>query len=151
MKKIKLIMLAVFSIYAFAGFNSSYGFSIVKPDPSALWKYMKASEFVKLSPKEFTAITGQKLNFFQRMQFNLTKMRMKHDLKKNPDLKITDYMKAGGSSSFQMDILWLILGFLIIGVILAYVTHQESYKITSAWIGLGLLLLGSILFWHSIF
>lgn len=154
MKKIKLLLLAAFSIYAFSGVNIASGFSVIKPavDPeptstSAL-KYLKASEFVKLSAKEFSDLTGKKLNIFQRMSFKLTKMKMKHDLKKNPDLKVTDYIN-GDDTTFRIDALWLILGILIgpIGVLLAYVTKQEKYKITSSWIGFAVwLLLGGVFF-----
>lgn len=157
MKKIKLLLLAAFSIYAFSGVNMAYGFSVIKPVtnaelPSSLaaFKYLKASEFVKLSVKEFNDLTGKKLNFFQRLSFKITKMKMKHDLKKNPDLKITDYVDGNGT--FTIDILWLILGFLVgIGVIAGYLTKQEQYKITSAWIGFGLFLLVVLIFGHSIF
>ncbi|HUS03722.1 MAG TPA: hypothetical protein VMY77_18410 [Chitinophagaceae bacterium] len=153
MKKIKLLLLTAFSIYAFSGVNMAYGFSVIKPvEPSmASVKYLKASEFVKLSAKDYTALTGKKLNFFQRLSFNLTKVKMKHDLKKNPDLKVTDYINGDGRT-FQIDILWLLLGFLAgLGVLFAYITNQEQYKITSAWIGFGLFLLGIVVFGKSIF
>jgi hypothetical protein len=154
MKKINLL-LVVIGIYFFAGANMAYGFSGVKPigSPMAL-NYLQPDQFIKLSPKQFTALTGQKLNFFQRLSFKLTKMKLKHDLKKNPDLKLTDYINASGdgNTTFQIDILWLFLGFLVgIGVIAAYLTKQEKYKITSAWIGLGLFVAGAIIFGHSIF
>lgn len=74
---------------------------------------------------------------------------MKHDLKKSPNLRITDYIDADGSTTFRLDILWLILGILIgpIGVLLAYLTKQEKYKITSSWIGFAVwLILGGVFF-----
>ncbi len=155
MKKIKLLLLTAFSIYAFSSVNMAYGFSIITPVDNAglpaslaTSKYLKASEFVKLSVKEFNVLTGKKLNFLQRVSFKMTKMKMKHDLKKNPDLKITDYVDGDGTT-FRLDVLWLILGVLIgpIGVLLAYLTKQEKYKITSSWIGFGVwLLLGGIFF-----
>jgi hypothetical protein len=156
MKKIKLLLVAVFSIYAFSGVNMVYGFSVIKPVDNAKQpislatsKYINASEFVKLSAKEFGALTGKKLNLFQRLSFNITKARMKHDLKKNPNLKITDYIDADTSTTFRLDILWLILGILIgpIGVLIAYLSHQEKYKITSSWIGFAVwLILGGVFF-----
>lgn len=154
MKKIKLLLLAAFGIYAFSGVNMAYGFSVIKPvEPSiASVNYLKASEFVKLSAKDYTALTGKKLNFFQRMSFNLTKVKMKHDLKKNPDLKVTDYINGDGRT-FQIDILWLLLGTITgpIGVLIAYAAKVEPYKITSAWIGFGVFLIILILFGKSIF
>lgn len=152
MKKIKLLLVAAFSIYAFSGVNMTYGFSVIKPvEPEsslAAFKYVKASEFVKLSVKEYSELTGKKLNFLQRLSFKATKMKMKHDLKRNPELKITDYINAD-STTFQIDALWLILGILIgpIGVLLAYLTKQEKYKITSTWIGFAVwLILGGVFF-----
>lgn len=155
MKKIKLLVLAVFSIYAFSGVNMAYGFSVIKPVANteapmslAASKYINVSEFVKLSAKEYATLTGKKLNFLQRLSFNLTKAKMKRDLKKNPNLKITDYIDSDGTS-FKLDALWLILGVLIgpIGVLLAYLTKQEKYKITSSWIGFAVwLILGGVFF-----
>ena len=155
MKKIKLLLFIAFSLYAFSCVNRAYGFSIIKPaeQPSSLevFKYLKASEFVKLSVQDFNNLTGKKLNFFQRMSFRITKMKMKHDLKKNPELTITDYVDGDGS--FRIDILWLILGLILgpIGVLIAYLTRQESYKTTSAWIGFGAAVLLSLVFWKSLF
>ena len=151
MKKIKLLLLAVISIYAFSGVNMAYGFSGIKPVESpalAAVKYLQASEFVKLSAADYTALTGKKLNFLQRLSFKATKLKMKHDLKRNPNLKITDYIDGDGST-FRVDALWLIIGIIIgpIGVLIAYATHQEKYKITSSWIGFAVwLLLGGIFF-----
>jgi hypothetical protein len=156
MKKIKLVLLAAFSMYAFSGVNMAYGFSVIHPAANtdapislAASKYINVSEFVKLSAQEYSALTGKKLNFLQRLSFNLTKAKMKRDLKKNPNLKITDYIDADGGTTFRLDALWLILGILIgpIGVLLAYVTKQEKYKITSSWIGLALwFVLGGVFF-----
>ncbi|MDQ6755748.1 MAG: hypothetical protein M3004_02325 [Bacteroidota bacterium] len=150
MKKIKLLLFVLFGMYAFAGVNMAYSFSINKPIanaelPSAVLTNIKVSDFVKLSAKEFSELTGKKMNFFQKLSFKFTKMRMKQDLKKNPDLKLTDYMKANGT--FQVDILWLVLGSLVgLGVLFAYITKQEQYKITSAWIGFGIFILLFVLF-----
>lgn len=151
MKKIKLLLLTVVGIFSFAGINMTYGFSGIKPAESvsmAALKYVQASEFVKLSAKDYEALTGKKLNFLQRLSFKATKMKMKHDLKKNPDLKIFDYVNGEGTT-FRIDALWLIIGILIgpIGVLVAYATRQEKHKITSSWIGFAVwLLLGGIFF-----
>lgn len=159
MKKNNLLLLVIFSICAFAATNSAFGFSVIKPaandeapSVSTALKYIKASEFVKLSAKEYTALTGVKLNFLQRLSFKATKMKMKHDLKSNPDLKVTDYVHASGRT-FQIDILWLLIGTILgpIGVLIAYVAKVEQYKLTSAWIGLGLFVVILLLLGKSIF
>ena len=120
-------------------------------------KYLNASEFVKLSAKEFSSLSGIKLNLFQKLSFGITKLRLKHDLKRNPKLKITaDYYNAEKGKKFNF--LWFILGMagLAIGVVTgsnilfglvtittivsAYITKDKS-KIKSAWIGIGVGLL----------
>lgn len=119
-------------------------------------KYFKASEFVKLSTKEFTKLTGKRLNVFQRISFQIAKAKMKHDLKKNPNLQVTDYAKTFSKSDSRFSFLWFILG--IAGVILgmmmpllplffvfafapigiAYATKQDKGSIKSVWIGFGI-------------
>jgi hypothetical protein len=118
----------------------------------AALKYLQVSEFVKLSVSDYTKLTGKKLNFLQKLSFKVTKMKMKHVLKKDPSIRITDYIDGNGTT-FQVDILWLILGLLlpVVGVLIAYLTKQESYKITSAWIGFGAFVLVAVIFGGSIF
>lgn len=151
----------VILFFVLAHVNTSYGFSFIKPQPNNLnpsnnlsGKYIKASEFVKLSVQEFSTLTGKKLNLFQRLSFKIAKMRMKHDLKKNPDLKITDYLdKKQAGRSF--DIGWFLLGlagpvigiltgslivFILLAiapVVIAYATKQNKVSIKSVWVGFG--------------
>ncbi len=117
--------------------------------------YFKASEFVKLSAKDFSQLTGKKLNVFQRLSFRLAKLKMKHDLKKNPDLLITDYTKGPYNNNKRFSFLWFILGIagVVVGlmttvlftfllcafapVIIAYATKQDRGSIKSVWIGFG--------------
>jgi hypothetical protein len=149
-------------VFNFANLENSVAFSIVQPQLNKISspgaptpKYLRASEFIKLSATEFTNLTGKKLNLFERLSFAFTKMRLKHDLKKNPDLKITDYIrepKHKGSFNFS----WFMLGFagpilgLLTGaliffillaispVVIAYATKQDKEKIKSVWLGFGL-------------
>ena len=124
-------------------------------------KYLNAREFVKLTAKEFGKLSGIKLNWYQKLSFVITKSRLKHDLKKNPELKITDYhTKAEKGKKFNF--LWFILGIAgpVIGVftgslilfgIVAIVTIGSAYitkdkgKINSAWKGLGVGILAFLL------
>ncbi len=163
MKKIILFLFLSLTIFSLSGINYCFAFStnnhssIVAPAP----KYLQASEFVKLSPKEFSAITGKKLNFFQRIEFNLLKAKMRHDLKKNPDLKITEYFpKNNPLPPFKINWLWLLLGlagpivaafsgaglalFLLISitpVVGAYITKHDRNKLKSTYLGFGIALL----------
>lgn len=122
-------------------------------------KYLKASEFIKLSAKDFAQLTGKKLNVFQRMSFQIVKLKMKHDLKKNPNLLVTDYTNSPSASGSRFSFLWFILGVagIILGLMMplwplffvcafapiavAYITKQDTVSKKSVWIGFGVGLL----------
>jgi len=101
MRQINKALLPVFILLCiFLQQNKTFASSIIFPATNTAntskklpAQYLKASEFVKLSAKDFSELTGKKLNLFQRLSLGITKLRLKHDLKKNPDLKLTDYNK----------------------------------------------------------
>ena len=104
--------------------------------------YLRASVFVKLSAKEFSEITGRKLNLPQRIYFKIIQRKLRHELKRNPDLLITDYYDPK-KAKFKFDALWFVIGAFIgpLGVLLAYtsITRKggplKKDRITSAWLG----------------
>jgi hypothetical protein len=157
----KLITAFVF-LALFLQVHKSFAFSFVVPVAKSLTttvglsaKYLKVSEFVKLSPREFSQLTGKKLNVFQRISFQIAKLKMKHDLKKNPDLTLSDYGKSPKDQNNGFSFLWFILGIAgpIIGlfttsiflffffafapVIIAYITKQDKVYKKSVWTGFG--------------
>src|ERR1700712_2204011 len=94
----KFLSALAFIILSICLFNQDgFSFSIVRISSNEIKPevkdpgYLKASVFVNLSAKEFAAITGKKLNFFERIYFKVIQRQMKRDLKKNPDLLINDY------------------------------------------------------------
>jgi hypothetical protein len=115
MKKITgLILIVIIS-----GFNLTFSSSISKsPNPIEQLKYEKASEFIKLSFKEFVNLTGQKENLANRFSFAIMKMRIKHDLKKNPDLILGDY-----KSKHRLPLGFKIFIWTIVGVILIFALY----------------------------
>ena len=167
MKKLFKILMPVFILLLiFSSENLSYGFSYIKPSPNKVdnlaLKSLTAREFIKLSADDFNVLTGKKLNVFQRVFFTISKMRVKHDLKKNSALKITDYLdkdKKGNSFNFT----WFLLGlagpligiltgiavlFVILSVapvVVAYATKQDKIKKKSVWAGFSVGILISLI------
>jgi len=131
------------------------GSSKSNPAIVANLNYFKASEFVKLSVEDFNKLTGKRLNVFQRMSFQMVKLKMKHDLKKNPDLLITDFINAPSHGDHRFSFLWFILGVagIVLGLMMpvlalffvfafapiavAYATKKNKASIKSVWIGFG--------------
>lgn len=162
MKQIyKVLTTALFVLAVFFPERKSYGFSvIVRPNPNSNTrdklspKYLNAAEFLKLSAHDFSKLTGKKLNLIQRISFQIEKLRLKHDLKRNPDLKITDYFQ-GSEKTGRFNFLWFIVGlaapifglltgslvlFFIIAlapVATAYISRQNTINKKSVWIGFG--------------
>ncbi len=126
---LRYTVLLTLILFSYNGFS----FSIVKPATSrnhlspAHIEYLRASFFVKLSAKEFEGITGKKLNLPQRIYFKIIQLKLKHELKKNPDLLITDYYDPA-KAKFKFDFLWFVIGGFIgpLGVLLAYTYKQRK-------------------------
>ncbi|KAA9038526.1 hypothetical protein FW778_13270 [Ginsengibacter hankyongi] len=78
--------------------NSTQAFSIIYPGSvtSSIkdGKNLKVSEFIILSPKDYSKITGKKLNLSERISFSIMKLRMKHVLKNNPNMTVSECMAA---------------------------------------------------------
>ncbi len=129
------------------GYNG-FSFSIVKTSTPKTYispthiEYLRASVFVELSAKEFEVITGKKLNLTQRIYFKIIQRKLKHELRKNPDLLITNYYDPA-KAKFKFDFLWFIIGGFIgpLGVLLAYISKSrkggptKKNMIISAWLG----------------
>lgn len=104
--------------------------------------YVRAAVFVKLSAKEFGTLTGKKLNLPQRIYFKIIQRRLKHELKENPDLLITNYYDPK-KAKFKFDALWFVIAGFIgpLGLLLAYTSKQrkggptKKNRVTSAWLG----------------
>jgi len=95
MKKISLLFLLIsFSTTTFI--SNSYGFSIHKPvlnsDQISSLKNLTVIQFLNLSARQYGELTGKKLNLLDRFSFNLIKVKMKHELKKNPGLTVNEYL-----------------------------------------------------------
>ena len=154
MRKIFLNPFILIILSIFLSLQNSNAFSVIRPlanDSKIEMRtsdYLKASVFVKMSAQEFAAATGTKLNFFQKIYFKIIKRQVKRDLKKNPDLLITDYVDQK-TGKFKFDALWFVVGAIIgpLGVLLSYYSHQQKNgpnkkdRTTSAWIGFGLFVL----------
>lgn len=155
MQKIILSFTAILILLVFSA-NPSYGFSFTKISPqkhtaSASLAAMKVSDFTNLSVEEYSILSGTKLTIANRLSFKLLKLKMKHQLKKNPEITVENYFEAERGFS----VLWFLAGLLVplagaltgslpiflffaaSPLIIAYVTEQERFKIKSILLGLG--------------
>ncbi|MEJ7822828.1 MAG: hypothetical protein WKF85_10930 [Chitinophagaceae bacterium] len=106
-------LMGLFFIGAIAANNNAYSFTVKPTNSSSLLNYAKGHEFIKLSYKKFATLTGEKKNLWNKISFNVMKLRIRHDLKKNPDLQIKDYVSGNTKNSWWFRIL---IGVLILFV-----------------------------------
>lgn len=146
-KILKPSIIIFLSIFLFC--QNGFSFSVVKPVVNANVTDLKAADFIKLSAKDFTSITGQKLNFFQKIYFKVMQRQVKRDLKKNPGLLMSQYID-GKTGKFKFSALWFVIAAFIgpLGVLLAYTSHPQKKdtltkrdKTNSAWLGFAFFLL----------
>ncbi len=97
--------------------NTTYPSSMDLP---AKFLAMKVSEFIKLSAKDFSTVTGKKLNLKERIAFSLLKKSMKKSLKSHPDQTVKDYLAtADKKDNTMLIIILVVLAVVIIAVIVA--------------------------------
>ena len=98
--------------------------------------YLKASVFVNLSSKEFTMLTGKKLNFLEKLYLKSVQHKLRREVKKNPDLLVTQYYDQK-KAKFKVDGLWFVLGAMLgpLGILFSFTSKQPKDKRKSAALG----------------
>ncbi len=123
MKIIKPFLLAFIGLFITTlTYSAAVNRSSTSP-PEDIWQFMKASEFITFSAKDYTRLTGEKMNMKERISFNLLKLQLKKELKTNPSLTVGEFM----ASSKKMK-KWLKIVLIIVGVfLLAFIIFAIAY------------------------
>jgi len=135
MKKIRLLLVFACT-FIFIITNAS---ECSNPAPITGWMdQLTLSEFVRLTTKEVSSLTGKKMDFFQKLSFKLARGKMKHYLKSHNDLPVAAYLKIEEKGEKKLNFLWLAIGALgpILGKLVVYLITDA----TSAFIWIPLIL-----------
>lgn len=118
------IWVTIVITFIFFSFNKAYAATITRPvaEPKAMTKIM-AKDFLKLSATEYAHITGKKMTLRNKLSFQLMKMKMKQEIKKNPDLTLNDYM----AQKKKMGRGWWILIGVVGGLFLVAIIFVIAY------------------------
>ncbi|MEP6952369.1 MAG: hypothetical protein ABI863_23960 [Ginsengibacter sp.] len=111
MNKIKFVFIGSLIISAIANSSVACSFSIARPiQYPEVVKYLKGSELIKLSFRQFATLTGEKENLWNNLSFTVMKMRIRHDLKKHPELTLSEYNKPKHKMGLGLKILIWVAG-----------------------------------------
>jgi hypothetical protein len=144
LKRVLFFILILFSQFTRASNIMSLAFPEKNnsiPPAQIFKKNITAREFSKISIQEFEKISGKHLNIWDRLKFKILQKRLKNSsiqdgamtLNSNstflPDRSAKNEFHLGG----------LLLGLFLgpIGVLVAYLIHDEKQKIRKKWAWLG--------------
>jgi hypothetical protein len=98
--------------------------------------YRRADVFVNLSVKDFSAMTGVKLNIIEKLFFKISQKQIRKDLKRNPDLLISEYYDPV-KQKFTLDSIWFILGIMIgpLAILFSITSKRNKNSRKSAFLG----------------
>lgn len=110
------------------------------PAPStenATLSKMSVDDFLKLSPKKYRELTGEKLSLTQKLSLKLAQKELKKAIKTKAFVDESIKSTAIDTSDFNLG--GFILGLLlsVVGVLIAYLIN-DSTVIKWAWIGFGI-------------
>lgn len=103
-------------------------------------------ELLDLSPKQYTELTGEKLNFKEKLAFSFMKKKLRNDKSLNLDEKV-DVKKAAANASGGFNIVGFLVGLLfgLIGVALVHIFSQDKAARRSSWMGFGVILIALLI------
>ena len=128
----KRLLLGLFMVLI-TGLLSSVTATSIKP-PSLNERLI--TEFLAMTPKKYTEISGKKMSLPEKISLKLAQRKVRNMLRKGKEVDLLSVKKRMDTSNFS--IIGFLLGLILslIGVLFAYLTHDDTV-IRWAWIGAG--------------
>lgn len=124
-------MKAILKIIAVAGVFMMFGNGVpaiasnsIHSSPMILpanFMEMKISEFIKLSAKDFSMITGKKMGLKEKVSFTILKKDMKKSLKSNPDQTVTEYLATIDKKDKTA---LIIIGIVVLAILIVVIVNS---------------------------
>jgi hypothetical protein len=121
MAKARIITLVFLLQFIFSAGTAYGSISIAsanqQPIPAFIFPALEISvrAFISLPMVQLESLAGRKLTLRERISFSVMKLKMKHDLKRNPDVQLSNYY--GKNANRKLGTGWWIL-IIVVGVVL---------------------------------
>lgn len=122
-------------------------------------KKISLLDLSKISVRELQSLTGQKMNFIDKMKFKLAQKKLRDNIDNDGTInnkkiqKALSLQKRGGETGFHFG--GFALGFFLglIGVVIAYVINDDykRNRVKWSWIGLGIAVILNIILIVAVF
>jgi hypothetical protein len=85
---------------------------------------LSAKDFVKYSAFDYSRITGKKMNLFQKVSFKVMKLKIRKQLKQQPDLMMNDFFSDKKRLGTGWIILMAVLGTLLLLLLIFAIAYS---------------------------
>jgi hypothetical protein len=116
-----LCLFAALSFHAIA--SHPQRFEVAKPG-KAIPADLPASALLKSTPADYSSFTGKKMSGWQRISLGILKIKLKRELKKNPDLLLSDFYQQNKKLSVGLIIVIVLLAFLLLFLIVLGIGYK---------------------------
>jgi hypothetical protein len=145
----KIILLLSFVLFTLSGFAILSPTSVSDPNPVNGLNAITLQQFIKLSPKEYAALSGKKLNFLQRAELKISQKKIAKAIKKDASfkqIKLSAFDREPLSGAYWAGML---LGAFLgpVGVLIAYLINDDNKqeRVRASWRGL-IIFIGALAF-----
>lgn len=132
MRRIHLLSLFLFFVFDVSTPFCAIASFVSKPSATPIsenWKHLKLMDYINITPDNLEALSGKRMNIWDKVSFKIMKINMKKELKKNPNMLVSEYY----SKTMQKRLAWgwwvlISLGaLLLLFVILALIGLVSEY------------------------
>ena len=119
MKKIHSLLLFVCFAFTISTPICATASFVSKPSANPVsesWKYLKLADCINLSPDDFSTFYGKRMNIWDKISFKIMKINMRKELKKNPDLLVSEYYSKNMQKRLGWG-WWVLISLVALGIL----------------------------------
>jgi hypothetical protein len=118
------LLLFLFVVLSFPALASQPQRSEIGKPGQTIPADLPASALLRFTPADYSRFTGKKMSGWQRISLGILKIKLKRELKKNPDLLLSDFYKQNKKLSVGLIIVIVLLAFLLLFLVVLGIGYK---------------------------